>query len=333
MRRTSALWLLLFAAYGATVGLDASDGSEYGRDELRYLNAVDSIGEDEVGFPLLIAPAHELAGSTGVELLMAAVAALAVALGYRLALRVVPDPWALGAALATGLSPPFVAGATAVLPDLTAGAALAGAALLAIRLDAHVGRRLAFGCFALLGLLPWLGPRYVPAGVVVGYVAARALWRSQRRTLAVGAVELSLFSVAFYVGINEALYGSPTPYPSQPERADAPSIPLWAPVLLLVPVGLWLLWHSHRERLARAVPALHEIELTAATCAAVLGAQVLAAPLLPPPAPGSWLSGGQVLAALPMAIPLVAWGLRRLPRIGTALAVLSVAASIIVLAL
>ena len=38
------------------------------------------------------------------ELFLAAIAALAIALAYRLALRVAPDPWALGAALAVGLS-------------------------------------------------------------------------------------------------------------------------------------------------------------------------------------------------------------------------------------
>ena len=85
-----------------------------------------------VGFPVFIAPAYAIGGAKGVELFLAAIAALAVVLGYRLALRVVPDPWASGAALATGLSPPFVAYGTAVYPELTAGACLAGAALLAL---------------------------------------------------------------------------------------------------------------------------------------------------------------------------------------------------------
>ncbi|MGH2823249.1 MAG: hypothetical protein ACRDLY_09570, partial [Thermoleophilaceae bacterium] len=82
-------------------------------------------------------------------------------LAYRLALRVVPDPWAFGAALAAGLSPPFVAYGSAVYPELSAGAALAGAALLALRLHERPGWRAAFGCFALLGMLPWLGAKFV----------------------------------------------------------------------------------------------------------------------------------------------------------------------------
>ena len=105
-----------------------------------------------VGFPLLIAPAYAIGGAHGVELLLAAIAALAVALAYALALRVVPDPWALGAALAAGLSPPFLAHSTAVYPAMTAGAVLAGAALLALRIDRATRRAAnAFGCFVLLG--------------------------------------------------------------------------------------------------------------------------------------------------------------------------------------
>ena len=49
------------------------------------------------------------AAAAGREDGYAVVAALALALAYRLALRVVPDPWAIGAAAALGLSPPLLA--------------------------------------------------------------------------------------------------------------------------------------------------------------------------------------------------------------------------------
>ena len=42
MRRTLALWLLLFAAYAATVGLSAFGNSDYGGDEPHYLLAAES---------------------------------------------------------------------------------------------------------------------------------------------------------------------------------------------------------------------------------------------------------------------------------------------------
>ena len=46
MRRTLALWLLLFAAYAATLGLSAFGSSDYGGDEPHYLLAAESIVED-----------------------------------------------------------------------------------------------------------------------------------------------------------------------------------------------------------------------------------------------------------------------------------------------
>src|SRR3954447_10220088 len=249
MRRTALLWLVLFAAYLSTLGLHAFGAAQYGGDEPHYLLAAKSLVDDRdldvrnqfaarayrefypyalerhgrlrrgrlnephgAGFPLLIAPAFAVGGARGVEIFLAAIAALAVALGHRLALRVAPEPWASGAALAVGLSPPFIAYGTAVYPELSAGAALAGAALLALRLDGRPSRRDAFGCFVLLGAVPWLGTKFVPAAVVIGYVAARALWRARRRTLAIGAVELAAFSVALWAAVNEGLDGGLTPY-------------------------------------------------------------------------------------------------------------------------
>src|SRR5918999_574680 len=263
MRRTLALWLLLFGVYASTVGLDAFGDSDYGGDEPHYLLAAESLLDDRnvdvndeyaerayqdfypydldkhgketegrlnephgIGFPLFILPAYAVGGAEGVELFLAAIAALAVALAYRLALRVVPDPWAIGAAAVAGLSPPFVAYGSAVYPELTAGAALAGAALLALRLDERPGLRAAFGCFALLGMLPWLGTKFALPGLVIGAFAARALWRARRRTLAVGSLELSLFSVAVMVGVNEALYGGPPPHPPAGAGGGAPPAPL-----------------------------------------------------------------------------------------------------------
>jgi len=46
MRRAAALWLLLFAAYAATLGLHAFDDSQYGGDEPHYLLAAKSIVDD-----------------------------------------------------------------------------------------------------------------------------------------------------------------------------------------------------------------------------------------------------------------------------------------------
>ena len=132
-RRAAALWFVLFAVYASTIGMNAFGSSQYAGDEPHYLLTAKSIVDDGqidvtaeyrdrayrsfypgtllphgvltkgrlnephgVGFPLLIAPAYAIGGAKGVELFLAALAALAVLLAYRLALRVVPDPWALG---------------------------------------------------------------------------------------------------------------------------------------------------------------------------------------------------------------------------------------------
>jgi hypothetical protein len=386
MARTAALFLVLFGVYASTIGMQAFGESDYAGDEPHYLLAAESLKRDHdvdvedefrlgdyaefypyvldrhgvetegrlnephgAGFPLVILPAYLAGGAKGVELLLAAVAALAVALAYRLALRVTPDPWALGATAAVGLSAPFLAYGTAVYPELTAGAALAGAALLALRLDERPSRRDAFACFALLGLLPWLGTKFVPAGLVVGAVAARGLWRARRRTLAIGAVELSLFSVAIYVGLNEALYGGPTPYSADDpgQTATDASFPAgyagrayrlvalfldrdygllrWAPVFALGFAGVWWLWRSYRERLSRAVADVRQIELAAGLCATVVAVQLLMAAFAAPTMFGFWFPPRHLLAGLPLAVPLVALGVRHSPRIGALLAALTLA--------
>jgi hypothetical protein len=101
----------------------------------------------------------------------------------------------------------------------------------------------------------------------------------------------------------------------------------WAPVFALAFAGLWWLWRSHRDRLARAVPGVREIELTAGLCAAALGAQLLVAAFLAPTMFGFWFPPRHLLAALPLAVPLVAWGMRHAPRAGLVLTALTLVAS------
>ena len=386
MRRTLLLFAGLFLVYALTAGLEAEGSSRFAGDEPHVLLAAQSLVEDGdldvaddlrdrvylefqpapvrpngrpregrllepvgTGLVALVAPAFAIGGATGVSLFMAAIAALALALGYRLALRVVPDPWAVGATAAVGLSPPVLVHATAVLPELVGGACLAGAALLALRQEDRISRRETFVLFALLGALPWLGLKFVPAGVVIGIFAARILWRARRRLLAIGATELAVFSLAFWVGINQALYGGPTPYtaagspsgaetlPSHLERIPRaatlfvdPSLGLlrWAPVLVLAFVGLFFLFRSVRGGLARGLPGVREIERTAGLCCAVIGAQLVVAVFLAPAIAGGAFPPRNLVAVLPLAVPLVAWGLRHVPRLGAGLAVVTVALSV-----
>src|SRR3954469_8211600 len=261
-RRVAALWLLLFAVYASTLGMHAFGRSDYGGDEPHYLLTAKSLVEDRspplrdeyatrayaefypydlephgsltegrvnephgVGFPLLIAPAYAIAGAKGVEVMLAALAALAMLLAYSLAVRVVPDPWALGATLALGLSPPMLAWSTAVYPELAAAVALCGAALLALRVAARPTRRAAYGCFGLIAALPWLEPKFLVPGAAVALYAIQSLRRARRPVLAITAVELVGFSIALYVGLNNALFGGPTPYSAAVGDASGLDVP------------------------------------------------------------------------------------------------------------
>jgi hypothetical protein len=388
-RRTAALWLVLFAVYAGTIGLRASGESQYAGAEPHYLLTAKSLVQDGdvdladdyqareyrdfhygtlrpeglltrgrlvephgVGFPALIAPAFAIGGPKGVEVFLAAIAALAVVLAYRLALRVVPDPWALGATVAVGPSPPLLAYSTAVYPELTAAALLAGASLLALRVADRPTRPRAYGCCALVAALPWLEPKYLLAGAVIALYAFRKVRQARRPVLAVTALELIGFSAALYVGINEGLYGGGTPYSAAvaggsgidvafPEaflgrayRAVALLIDReygvlrWAPVLALAAVGAVVLWRERRAGIALAIPGLQATESAALLTGGVAAAQLVVATFLAPTMFGFWFPGRLVVPAIVLGLPLVALGLRRAPRVGTLLALLGVAASV-----
>jgi hypothetical protein len=170
--------------------------------------------------------------------------------------------------------------------------------------------------------------------------------------LAITAVELVGFSAALYVGLNEALFGGPTPYSAAAgdssgmgaafptgylERAYRAVALLidrdygllrWAPVLALALVGAVVLWRELRSGLARAIPGLRGEEAAARLCAALVATQLFVAVFLSPTMFGFWFPGRYLIPALPLCVPLVALGLRRVPRLGTALALVGVVASI-----
>jgi hypothetical protein len=402
--RSVVLWAALFAAYAATLGVDAGGGARYGGEERHFLIAAKSLadggdldlsdeyardelrieegsgggqrdessGEDAsgsgsgrsgerpartdgrvvggrlvephgVGFPLLVAPPYAVGGATLVVVVLAAVAALAFVLGAALARRVVPDPWATWAALLAGLSPPALEHSTAVLPALTAGALLAGAALCALAVRERPLMRSAYGGAVLLAVLPWLDPWLLVPAAPIAALLARWTARRGRGLVAFGTVEVQLASLVFYVSLNERLYGGLTPL----AVADAPvtgatsvgdyasrlprlatlwldgdvGLLRWAPVVALAFLGAWLLWRSRRERLARLVAeqrdAEHAAFLALAVCAGQVAVAVFTARSVEP--------GAQLVAALPCAVPQVAWGLRRAPRVGAVLGAVTVA--------
>lgn len=377
------------AAYASTLGMDAVPGHDYAGDEPHYLLAARSLAKQRVldvadayrtkayreldaapprpqgrrrgsalyephsiGLPLLAAPFYAVGGAKAVELMIAALLAGAVACAYLLARRVVPEPWCTGAALAVGLSPPLVAHGTAIVPGPAATAALAGAALLAARLRERVSRVDAIGCFVLLGTLPWLGLKFIPPAVVIAWFAVRSLRRARRGLLALASIEVAFFSLALLVGLNEALFGGPTPHAADPPGVSATGASTvagylgrcwriaalfldrgyglirWAPVAALAFGGAWALYRASRERLARAIAGLEEEYAVARMCGATALAAVITAALFVPSLDGARLPGGELIAVLPLTVPLAALGLRQSPRIGALLALLSVAGSV-----
>lgn len=380
---------MLFAAYAATLGLPAFGDAQFGGDEPHYLLAAESLVSDGdldvrdeyatrayrdwypyalerhgrltagrahephgVGFSLLIAPAYALGGPLAVQLLLAAIAALAFALGAALARRVVPDPWARGAALACGLSPPALAYGTAVYPELLAGALLAGAALLALRVRERPRIRWVAGCALMLGALPWLELAFAIPGLVVALALLRWLLRRGRRFAMLVVIEVLLFSGVMYVTINDGLFGGFTPQSAAlpGEGLAGDSLPgdvveraprlvglwldrsygalRWAPVIALAFFALLLLWRSRRDGIARVVPERREVEVAATLCALICAAQVLVATFLAPTMFGFWFPGRYLLAALPPAVALCAWGLQRAPRVGAGLIAVTIAMSV-----
>ena len=384
--RAAVLWAVAFAVYASTIGMPAFGRSDYAGAEPHHLLTARSLVDDGdidllnqyrdgdyfpfypyglapegeltdgrlnephgLGFPALIAPAYAAGGERAVEAMLAALAALAVALAYRLALRAVPDPWALGAAAAVGISPPLLAYSTSVYPELTAGAALAGAALLALGLAERPSRVRAVACFVLVALLPWLGIRFAPAALVVGGYAYLALRRAQRGLLALAGVEIVAFATAVYVGVNGRLYGGPSPESAggavtgadglvDHARRVARLVTLWvdphfgllrwAPVAALVLVGAFLVVRERRAGLRRAIPTLAAQESAATLCAVLCGVQLLVAAFVAPATSGHWFPGRHLVWVLPVAAPLVAVGLRRFPRVGTALGLVTAAGSV-----
>ena len=156
--------------------------------------------------------------------------------------------------------------------------------------------------------LPVLKPYRAPAPIAPSGFAAPMM---------LGGGTLTVFVILF--GASLAL----AQVTARPAGEGAATVLLrWAPLFVLAFVGLWWLWRSRRDRLVRAVSGLHRIELTVGLCATVLGVQLVVAVLLAPTADTVPFAARHLIPALPLAVPLVAVGLRRLPGVGVGLIVL-----------
>ena len=361
LRRGLPLWAALLAAYVAALVVAGPEATGAERHRLRLAETLVERGElraepQALGFQLLIAPAQALGGETAVRVWLAALCALGFSLAAALGRRLVPDPWAGRAALVCGLSPPAIGAATAVAPEGVGAAALAGAALLALRVGEAPRLRTAVGSAVLAAAAPWLAVKLVAPAAVVAVALLQRLRRAPglARLLALEAV---IFSAVLYVTVSHRAFGVLTPeavadggltgahrVAEHVERwprllralldIDA-GLLVWAPFTALVGVAGWLLWRSRRERLAAVSDVQAEVEAGAALLLALAAAVWLVAAFAAPaiePGGRAWSHARQLIPALPALAALCAWGLRRVPRVGAALAAATLALSVAMVA-
>lgn len=244
-----------------------------------------------VGLSLLLMPGLHIGGLVGVQVQLLMLAALTWALAYVLLLRITQirplTCWAVTAGVA--LSAPAFIYSTEIYPELPAALVLIGC-LIWITREQPIGIWSALGITVLISMLPWLGVKYVPIAVILGIYT---LWQSRPQTRFVLSAA-SCLSATAYVLFHLATYESLTPYHvnlvyaggSTPQIVDQHiaildrayrlwgllidrrfGIGRWAPLLLMIVPGYWLLVSgNHRLRL---VASLLVIQVLMATFVAI----------------------------------------------------------------
>ena len=201
------------------------------------------------------------------------------------------------------------------------------------------------GAALALGALPWLGLQFARRRrSSIALAMLRWLRRRARGFALLVEVEVLLFSVVMFVTINDQLFGGFTPAAADAagrpaRRARRRGLPRpraaarrpvarprrtallrWAPVVALAFYALWLLWRSRRDHIARAAARARATSRSPRRCArSSARAQVLVAAFVAPTMFGFFFPGRYLVAALPLAVALVAWGMRQAPRAGAAL--------------
>ena len=311
---------------------------------------------DGIGFPLLIAPAYALGGAIGVELLLAALAALAFVLAAPLARRLVPEPWATGGAARRG-----ALAARARLRRRRSRPTLAAGALSPARRCSRCACARAPAAAARVR-----GARCSSRAAVAGGEVRRARrrrsrsplarWLRRRRRGLAGFVALEVVSSRSSSTSRSTTASTAgfTPYAARLTRAPtgasgaartSRALPRllglwidrdvgllrWAPFAALPSSRSGCSWRSRRERLARALPTRSTSRSTAAFYVAICGATLVVAAFLAPTIAGPG-SPAATHVLLPPGAALAAWGLRRVPRAGRVLAALTLVASVWVVA-
>lgn len=316
-----------------------------------------------LGTGAALAPGYWLGRQTGIggrlatQLWCAALLALAFAIALGLARRIVPEPWASRGVLVVAVSPPAVLGATQIGPTGPAALLITGAVAAALAVRDHPRTGAALACALLCALLWWVWLPLAPVALLIAGALARWMRRRRRGLAGFLALELLLLSAVVYITVQDRMYGGPTPWSpasgwTLPTFVDGPGdaigrifgAPLgllidrdygllrWAPVLLLVGVAAWRLWHWHRARLARVFADEIHIEVIALFLLLVFAVAAVPYAILSPWPATNWLGGPGAAAGLAVLAPVVGWAWQRVPRAGAGLATLTVVATVWLLA-
>jgi hypothetical protein len=238
-----------------------------------------------------------------------------------------------------------VAASTAIRPEIAATAALAGAAVLALRIRDDPQAATAFWAALLIAVVPWIALSAIAPAVLIAMALARWLRRRRRGLAGFVALEVVLTSAVVYITVNDKLFGGLTPYAGRLQSGPATGVRdvgdaverlprlgellgdllRWAPVTALALATAWMLIRAHRERLTAAIPEHVHVEVVAVFLALLVGAQFLEAALFAPAIDGAWFDTRLIVPALPFAAALGAWALRRVPRVAAGLAAVTVA--------
>jgi hypothetical protein len=202
-----------------------------------------------------------------------------------------------------------------------------------------------------IAMLPWLATSLVPAAATCAVALARWLSRRRQRFAAFLSLEVVLFSGVLFITLTDRLFGGITPYAPSLSPGGAlgagslgevlerwprlvgwwldrdDGMLRWAPFAALGFLALWLLWRSRRDRLAVVVGDQVHVEVAAGFLAALCAVQLVVATFLAPDLHGAWAPARLLVPIVPVGAALAAWGLRHAPRVGAALAAVTLAGS------